>query len=165
MGKSTVSAASSLDALDVRILALLQQDCSSAVGQVAEAVNLSQNACWRRIKRLEEEGFVQKRVALLDADKIGAGVTVFVNLKLVEHTPEWLEKLASLVRDMPEAVEFCRMSGEFDYLLKLQVADIAAYDRTYKRLIQAVRFSDVRACFAMEILKRTTALPLDNVRT
>ncbi len=152
----------SLDSLDIRILGLLQQDVSTPIGQVADAVGLSQNACWRRIKRLEEDGFIQKRVALLDATKIGAAVTVFVHLKLMEHKEEWLERLGAAIDAMPEATEFCRMSGEYDYLLKLQIPDIAAYDRLYRKLILAARFSDVRATFAMEVLKRTTALPLDN---
>jgi Lrp/AsnC family transcriptional regulator len=131
-----------------------------AIGQIAERVNLSQNACWRRIKMLEEGGVILRRVALLDADRLGVGLTVFVTFKLVEHMPDALERFARMVRDLPEAVEFHRITGEFDYLLKLQVADIAAYDRVYKRLIQTIRLSDVRACFAMEVLKQTTALPL-----
>jgi Lrp/AsnC family transcriptional regulator len=149
-----------LDLIDTRILALLQADSNMAVGQIAERVNLSQNACWRRIKMLEEAGVILRRVALLDAEKLGVGLTVFVTFKLVEHMPDALERFARMVRDLPEAVEFHRITGEFDYLLKLQVADIAAYDRVYKRLIQTIRLSDVRACFAMEVLKQTTALPL-----
>jgi Lrp/AsnC family transcriptional regulator len=149
-----------LDSIDTRILALLQADSSMAIGQIAERVNLSQNACWRRIKMLEEGGVILRRVALLDADRLGVGLTVFVTFKLVEHMPDALERFARMVRDLPEAVEFHRITGEFDYLLKLQVADIAAYDRVYKRLIQTIRLSDVRACFAMEVLKQTTALPL-----
>jgi Lrp/AsnC family transcriptional regulator len=149
-----------LDLIDTRILTLLQADSTMAIGQIAERVNLSQNACWRRIKMLEEAGVILRRVALLDAEKLGVGLTVFVTFKLVEHMPDALERFARMVRDLPEAVEFHRITGEFDYLLKLQVADIAAYDRVYKRLIQTIRLSDVRACFAMEVLKQTTALPL-----
>jgi Lrp/AsnC family transcriptional regulator len=149
-----------LDLIDTRILALLQADSTMAIGQIAERVNLSQNACWRRIKMLEEAGIILRRVALLDAERLGVGLTVFVTFKLVEHLPDALERFARMVHDLPEAVEFHRITGEFDYLLKLQVADIAAYDRVYKRLIQAIRLSDVRACFAMEVLKQTTALPL-----
>ncbi len=125
-----------------------------------ERVNLSQNACWRRIKLLEEAGIIRRRVALLDPERLGVGVTVLVCLRLMEHAPEALERFARAVRDMPEALEFYRVSGEFDYILKLQVADIAAYDRAYKKLIQSIRLADVRAFFAMEVLKRTTALPI-----
>jgi Lrp/AsnC family transcriptional regulator len=149
------------DLTDLRILAQLQADASLPIAKIAERVNLSQNATWRRIKLLEEAGVILARVTLLDAAKLGAGMTVFVSLKLATHAPDELERLARAVRDMTEATEFCRMTGEFDYLLKLQVADIAAYDRVYKRLIQAAIFADVRASFAMEVLKRTTALPLN----
>ncbi len=149
-----------LDAIDLKILALLQADASLPVGQIAERVNLSQNACWRRIRILEEAGVVARRVALLDPAKLGLAMTVFVSLKLAEHTPDGLERLARCVAEMPEAVEFVRLTGEFDYLLKLQLSDIAAYDRAYKRLIGCGRLADVRAAFAMEVLKRTTALPL-----
>ena len=149
-----------MDATDRRILAELQGDAALPVATIAERVNLSQNATWRRIKLMEEAGVILGRVALLDPVRLGVGVTVFVRLKLAEHAPEGLVRLARVVADMPEALEFCRMSGEFDYFLKLQVADIAAYDAVYKRLIAAVRFADVRASFAMEVLKRTNCLPL-----
>ena len=149
-----------MDAIDRRILAELQADAALPVATIAERVNLSQNATWRRIKLMEEAGVILGRVALLDPVRLGVGVTVFVRLKLAEHAPEGLVRLARVVADMPEALEFCRMSGEFDYFLKLQVADIAAYDGVYKRLIAAVRFTDVRASFAMEVLKRTNCLPL-----
>ncbi len=150
----------SMDSIDRKILALLQEDASAPVSSVAERVNLSQNACWRRIKLLEEAGIIRRRVALLDPERLGVGVTVLVCLRLMEHAPEALERFARAVRDMPEALEFYRVSGEFDYILKLQVADIAAYDRAYKKLIQSIRLADVRAFFAMEVLKRTTALPI-----
>ncbi len=149
-----------MDAIDRRILAELQADAATPVATIAERVNLSQNATWRRIKLMEEAGVILRRVALLDPMKLGLAVTVFVRLKLAEHTPEGLARLARTVADMPEALEFCRMSGQFDYLLKLQVADIAAYDAVYKRLIAAARLTDVRASFAMEVLKRTTSLPV-----
>ena len=149
-----------MDAIDRRILAELQEDAATPVAIVAERVNLSQNATWRRIKLMEEAGIILGRVALLDPVRLGVGVTVFVRLKLAEHAPDGLVRLARTVADMPEALEFCRMSGEFDYLLKLQVADIAAYDAVYKRLIATVRLTDVRASFAMEVLKRTTKIAL-----
>jgi Lrp/AsnC family transcriptional regulator len=149
-----------LDKADIAILRLLQQDASLAISQIADAIHLSQNACWRRIKRLEEEGIIRKRVALLDAAKLGAGVTVFVSVRAAEHTEKWLENFTAAVRRLPEVTEFYRMAGEVDYLLKLQVADIAAYDRVYKRLIRAAKLMDVSAAFAMEEMKRTTELPL-----
>jgi len=153
-------AQSGLDRQDVRILALLQEDASRSVAEVAEAVNLSQNACWRRIKRLEEDGFVASRVALLDPRKLGVGVVVFVAVRAAEHTEAWLDQFAAAVERIPEVMEFHRMSGDIDYLLKLRVADIADYDAVYKRLIRAARLTDVSSMFVMETLKSTTAIPL-----
>jgi Lrp/AsnC family transcriptional regulator len=149
-----------LDAFDLVILGALQEDASQSVAEIGLRANLSQNACWRRIKRLEEDGYIKKRVALLAADKLRAGVTVFVTVRASEHSDEWLEAFASAVVRIPEVVEFYRMSGDIDYMLKLQVEDIAAYDRVYKRLIRSVRLSDVSSAFAMEELKHTTAIPL-----
>jgi Lrp/AsnC family transcriptional regulator len=151
---------SRLDAIDFKILDLLQSDASLPISEISDRVHLSQNACWRRIKQLEEKGVVKKRVALLDAEKLGCGMTVFVAVRAGEHTEKWLETFSAAVRKMPEVVEFYRITGDIDYLLKLQVADIAAYDRAYKSLIRAARLVDVSASFAMEELKRTTALPL-----
>ncbi|MGI9169272.1 MAG: Lrp/AsnC family transcriptional regulator [Caulobacteraceae bacterium] len=148
------------DAIDLRILAVLQQDAALAVGEVAERVHLSQNACWRRIKRLEADGLILRRVALLDAQRLGAGVTVFVTIRAAEHSQAWLAEFTAVVRRIPQIVEFYRMSGEADYLLKIKVADIAAYDGVYQRLIRGVRLSDVTSAFAMEELKHTTAIPL-----
>jgi len=153
-------AAPALDAFDLKILAALQADASRSIAEIAGLVNLSQNACWRRIKLLEEAGFIRARVALLDAKKLGCGVTVFVSLSAGEHSEAWLDAFAERVAEMPEVVEFYRMSGEVDYLIKLQVADIAAYDRVYKELIRAGRLRDVSAAFAMEELKQTHAVPL-----
>jgi Lrp/AsnC family transcriptional regulator len=148
------------DSVDLSILALLQKDASRSIAEIAECVHLSQNACWRRIKRLEEEGVIKKRVALLDPEKLGVGVTVFVSVRAGEHTEKWLENFTSAVRKMPEVVEFYWMAGDVDYLPKLQVASIAAYDRVYKSLIRAAKLMDVSAAFAMEEMKRTTELPL-----
>lgn len=149
-----------LDTIDVKILDLLQTDASLPIAEIADRVALSQNACWRRIKQLEERGVIKKRVALLDPEKLGAGLTVFVAVRAGEHTEKWLETFSAAVRRMPEVIEFYRIAGEIDYLLKLQVADMAAYDRAYKSLIRAARLMDVSASFAMEELKRTTAVPL-----
>ncbi|MDQ2861480.1 MAG: Lrp/AsnC family transcriptional regulator [Pseudomonadota bacterium] len=144
----------------MRILSVLQEDAALAVGEVARRVNLSANACWRRIKRLEAEGFILRRVALLDATRLDAGVMVFVTIRAAEHSDTWLAEFAAVVRRIPQIVEFYRMSGDIDYLLKIRVADIAAYDGVYKRLIRGVRLSDVSSAFAMEELKSTTAIPL-----
>jgi len=152
-----------LDSTDVRLLALLQKDASLSLSEIADKVSLSQNACWRRIKRMEEEGVIEKRVALLSAEKLGVGVTVFVSIRAGEHTEKWLETFTAAVRKLPEVVEFYRMAGDVDYLLKLQVADIAAYDRVYKSLIRAAKLMDVSAAFAMEEMKRTTELPLPRI--
>ena len=151
---------SALDSQDYAILDLLQSDATLPLTEIAGRVHLSQNACWRRIKRLEEEGYIVKRVALLDPAKLGAGMTVFVTVRAGEHTEKWLENFSNAVRKMPEVVEFYRITGEIDYLLKLQVADIAAYDRAYKTLIRSAKLADVSASFAMEELKRSTAVPL-----
>jgi len=150
----------SLDAADLRILAVLQEDGLLSVAAVSERVNLSHNACWRRIKRLEEEGVIKRRVALLDAAAIGVGVTVFVHVRTSDHSEEWFQSFARAVQDLPEVVEFYRMSGDVDYLLKLQVASIADYDEVYKRLVRRVRLTDVTSAFAMEEVKHTTAVPL-----
>ena len=149
-----------LDGTDLRILSLLQENAERSIGEIAETIHLSQNACWRRIRQLEEGGYILKRVALLDAVKLGAGMTVFVMVRAGEHSQEWLERFAEAVRKIPEIVEFYRMTGEVDYLIKIRVADIAGYDRVYKQLIRAAPLTDVSGAFAMEELKHTTAIPL-----
>lgn len=161
-GKMTQSQ-TTLDSFDLKILDLLQTDASRSIGDIAARVNLSQNACWRRIKLLEEAGVIRGRVALLDPGRVGCGMTVFVSLTAGEHSQEWFDAFAHRVSEMPEVVEFYRLSGSVDYLLKLQVADIAAYDRVYKELIRAARLRDVSAAFAMEELKHTHAVPLPPV--
>ena len=149
-----------IDKIDTAILAQLQVDADLSVAEIAARVNLSQNACWRRIRRLEEEGIILRRVALLDPEKLDAGMTVFVSVSTAEHSAAWLDEFARAVSDMPEVVEIYRMAGEIDYLLKIRVADIKAYDRVYKRLIDRVRLVDVSAAFAMEEIKHSTAIPL-----
>jgi len=146
--------------LDIKILKELQEDATLSISELGDRVHLSQNACWRRIKRLEAEGYIRKRVALLDAKKIGCGVTVFMTVRAAEHSERWLQDFAAAVRNLPEVVEFYRMSGDVDYLLKLQVTDIGCYDRVYQKLIRTVRLSDVSSAFAMEEIKHTTSLPL-----
>ena len=149
-----------LDAFDLRLLALLQEDASKPLAELAEAVGLSPTPCWRRIQKLEAEGHIKRRVALLDRDKLKAGVTVFIAVKTGRHTMEWLERFHAAVHDLPEIVDFYRMSGDIDYLLKAYVRDIAAYDALYKKLIARIELSDVTSMFAMEELKSTTAIPL-----
>jgi Lrp/AsnC family transcriptional regulator len=153
-----------MDDLDRRILSTLQTDASLSVAQVAERVGLSTTPCWRRIQRLEADGVIGARVALLDRRKLNVGVTVFVSVRTNQHDLAWLERFATAVRDIPEVVEFYRMSGDVDYLLKIVVPDIEAYDAVYKDLIRRVTLSDVSSAFAMEQIKYTTALPLGYVR-
>ncbi len=149
-----------LDAFDLRILALLQEDSSKPLAELAEAVGLSATPCWRRIQKLEAEGYIRRRVALLDRSRLKAGVTVFIAVKTARHTMEWLERFHAAVHDLPEIVDFYRMSGDIDYLLKAYVSDITAYDALYKKLIARIELSDVTSMFAMEELKSTTAIPL-----
>jgi len=155
-----MSGESQLDSLDWSILAQLQADASLAVHEVGERVGLSHNACWRRIKRLEEAGVIARRVALLDPARIGLATTVFVSVRTNRHDPEWLEAFARGVAGIEEVIECHRMAGDVDYLLKLVVRDIAHYDRIYRRLIAAVPdLADVSSSFSMERMKHTTALP------
>jgi Lrp/AsnC family transcriptional regulator len=149
-----------LDAIDLKILAALQADSGRPVSDIAEQVHLSVNACWRRIKRYESEGLIRKRVALLDPRTLGVPVTVFVSVRAGRHSADWLEGFARGVAKIPEVTEFYRMGGDVDYLLKIQVADIAAYDDVYRRLIEIAELADVSAAFAMEEIKHTTELPL-----
>lgn len=152
-----------LNRIDARILARLQVEADITIAELAETAGLSSNACWRRVKAMEETGVIKSRVALLDAAKLGLGTTVFVNIRTSQHSEEWLESFAKGVASIPEIVEFYRMSGEIDYLLKIIVSDIAHYDRVYRKLIRVTSLLDVSSSFAMEQLKYTTALPLSEV--
>nr|WP_310327233.1 Lrp/AsnC family transcriptional regulator [Roseateles asaccharophilus] len=152
-----------MDAIDVRILEILQQDAEQQVTQVAEQVGLSTTPCWRRIQRLKEAGVITRQVALVDARKVNVGVTVFVSVRTSVHTEAWFDTFKATVQAIPEVVEFYRMSGDVDYLLRVVVPDIAAYDKVYKRLIAGTQLHDVSSSFAMEELKLTTALPLGYV--
>lgn len=155
---------SKFDQTDRKILAQLQQDCSLPVAEIAARVGLSATPCWRRIQQLEAAGVIRGRVALLEAKAVNVGVTVFVSVRTSLHDLGWLERFAAAVREIPEVVEFYRMSGDVDYLLKIVVPDIAAYDAVYKDLIGRVTLSDVSSAFAMEQIKYTTALPLSYAR-
>ena len=149
-----------MDDTDRKILALLQEDAAQPIADIARKVGLSVTPCWRRIQNLQEDGVIRARVALLDGPKIGFGMSVFVAIKTDQHNADWLEKFAGMVADMPEVVEFYRMSGEVDYLLRVVVPDMAAYDKFYRELITNVQLTDVSSSFAMEEIKFTTALPL-----
>lgn len=150
-----------LDAIDRKLLSILQQDAETPLTDLAQAVNLSTTPCWRRLQRLREHGFIARQVALVDPSKVNLGVTVFVAIRTNQHSQAWFERFRDAVRAIPEVVEFYRMSGDVDYLLRVVAPDIAAYDQIYKRLIREVDLSDVSSSFAMEELKFTTALPLD----
>ena len=149
-----------LDGIDRRILRELQRDATIAIADLALRVGLSQTPCWKRIKRLTDAGVITKRVALLDREKLDLGLVVFVSVRTSRHDQEWLDAFAGAASNMPEVIEFYRLSGDTDYLLKVLVKDIAAYDAFYKRLIAAVPLSDVSSAFAMEQIKSTTALPV-----
>lgn len=149
-----------MDEADRKILRLLQNDAALSLAEISERVGLSATPCWKRIQKLEREGVIRKRVALLDPDKVGVGVTVFVTVRTGQHSRDWLDRFAAAASAMPEVMEFYRMSGEVDYMLRVVVPDIAAYDAFYKKLIDIVPLTDVTSRFAMEALKYTTALPI-----
>ena len=149
-----------MDQIDRQILMQLQHNAAQPVADIARKVGLSVTPCWRRIQRMEEIGIIRKRVALLDSQAIGVGMSVFVAVRTDQHNADWLKNFAAMVADMPEVVEFYRMSGEVDYLLRVVVPDMAAYDSFYRKLIAHVQLTDVSSSFAMEEIKYTTALPL-----
>ena len=149
-----------IDRLDCRILEMLQEDAGFSNAEIAEQVGLSANACWRRTNRLEEPGIIRKVVALLSQEKLDLNVTVFVGVKTNEHNEQWLKNFAAGIKAIPEVVEFYRMSGDVDYLLKIVAKDIADYDRVYRKLIAVAPLHDVSSSFAMERIKSSTALPL-----
>ena len=150
-----------LDTKDLRILEILQRDAMTPVTEIAERVGLSTTPCWRRIQKLEAEGVIRRRVALLDPAALNVPVSVFVALRTSRHSAEWLEQFRQALEGIPEVVEAYRMSGEIDYLLRVVVPDIAGYDAVYKRLIERIELADVTSSFSMEEMKHTTALPLD----
>ena len=148
-----------MDSIDRRLLSLLQDDASMPLQDIAVRVGLSVNPCWRRIKRMESEGIIRARVAVLDPEKVELHVTVFVGIKVREHTSDWVKRFAAAVRSIAEIAECHRMGGDVDYLLKVVVADIAAYDGVYKQLISKVPgLADVSALFSMEQIKYTTKI-------
>lgn len=148
------------DLLDLKILKELQRDASASVADIGERVGLSQNACWRRIKQLEKSGLIRGRVALLNQEKLGLKLTAFVLVRTNQHNEKWLKQFSEGVKIVPEVVEFYRMSGDMDYLLKVLVRDMEDYDRVYKKLISVAPLSDVSGFFAMERIKCTTEIPV-----
>lgn len=149
-----------IDKKDLQILQQLQKDSSISVEQLAERVNLSRNACWRRMKVLEENGVITKRVAIIDPDALGLGLMVYVLISNSEHDPVWVKKLRAVVMNTPEIVSAHRMSGELDYVLRVRVATVQDYDHFYQQLIQQIKLSSISASFVMENIKETTELPL-----
>ena len=148
------------DDIDRRILAILQQDAALSLDEIGGRVGLSRNAVWRRIRALEEARVIRARVALLDPAALGLGLTVFITLRTSDHSPDWLDRFARATREQPEILGVYRMTGDIDYLIRARVADVAAYDALYQRLIRRVPLSDVSASFVMEEIKETTALPV-----
>ncbi|NCH59202.1 Lrp/AsnC family transcriptional regulator [Cronobacter dublinensis] len=150
-----------LDKIDCRLLALLQEDATLSLQALADAVNLTTTPCWKRLRRLEDDGYIIKRVALLDPEKLGLGLTAFMLIKTQHHSSDWYSQFVAVVEEMPEVLGFWRMAGEYDYLMRVQVADMKSYDDFYKRLVNRVPgLSDVTSSFAMEQIKYSTALPL-----
>ena len=152
-----------LDKYDCAILAALQADGTLSIAALSEKVGLSSTPCWKRVKRLEEDGYIESRVTLVNRKKVGLPVTVFVSVRTTDHDDKWLKNFAAAVIALPEVMEFHRMSGDVDYLLKVVTTDIDGYDRFYKKLIKAARLSGVSSAFSMEQIKYTTALPLELV--
>ena len=149
-----------IDEVDRRILRQLQRQVDVSLEDLGEKVGLSRNACWRRIRALDENGFIKRRVAILDPEALGLGLTVFIQIRTNRHDADWLQKFSAATRAMPEILGAYRMTGDLDYLIRARVTDVAAYDRLYQRLIKQIDISDVAASFVMEDLKETTELPL-----
>ncbi|MEP2943216.1 MAG: Lrp/AsnC family transcriptional regulator [Hyphomicrobiales bacterium] len=152
-----------MDRLDRKILSIIQSDATVSVAEIGKRVGLSTTPCWRRIQKMEEDGVILRRVAVLDASSVNASVTAFVSIVTSDHSDEWLKRFAELIREFPEVVEFYRMAGQVDYLLRVVVPDIAAYDAFYQKLIEKIKISDVSTTFAMEQIKYTTELPLNYI--
>ena len=149
-----------IDKIDKRILYHLQQDCTISMDVLAERVSLSRNACWRRIKQMEDRGIIRGRVALVDPAAIRLKLLVLVMIRTNAHAPDWLDRFAAAIRTMPEIMGAHRMTGDLDYMLRVRVADVQDYDRFYQRLIAKVPIADISASFVMDDIKETTALPL-----
>jgi Lrp/AsnC family transcriptional regulator len=149
-----------VDEIDRHLLTILQGDATLSIAQMADIVGLSPTPCWKRIQKLENAGVISRRVAIVDPNKVGMGLSVFVAIESGDHTPEWLQRFADAVAEMPEVMELYRMAGDIDYMLRVAVADMAEYDAFYKRLIKVAPLKNVTSRFAMERLKHSTAYPL-----
>lgn len=149
-----------LDHLDIKILRLLQENATHSVADIASKVGLSSTPCWKRIQRLQMDGVITGRVALVDQEKIGLGLSVFVFIEAGEQTKEWQASFAATLRGMPEVVEVYRLAGDYDYVLRVVVADMKSFDRFYRRLIKTAELKNVTSRFAMEKIKAITALPV-----
>jgi Lrp/AsnC family transcriptional regulator len=149
-----------MDAIDRKILAVVQEDASLSVAEIGQRVGLSSTPCWKRLQRLEAEGVITRRVALISPEKVGLGITVFVSVETGDHSQDWLKRFAETVSAMPEVMEFYRMAGDVDYMLRVVVHDMQNYDAFYKKLIATVPLKNVTSRFAMERIKSTTALPI-----
>jgi Lrp/AsnC family transcriptional regulator len=153
-----------MDKFDQAILSLLQNDCTRPIAEIADTIGLGSTACWRRVQKLEEQGLIRGRVALLDAALLNVAVTVFAEIRTNQHNAQWLGRFHGLVASLPEVVECYRMAGDTDYLLRIVVPDIAGYDTVYKKLIELSGITDISSSFAMEQIKSTTHLPLSYAR-
>ncbi|SPH17769.1 DNA-binding transcriptional activator DecR [Defluviimonas aquaemixtae] len=151
-----------IDNFDAKILKLIQRDASLPLEEIGTAVGLSRNAVWRRVKTLEASGVIRSRVALLDPDKLGIGLTVFMQIRTDRHAADWLLRFAKATRDLPEILGAYRMSGDLDYLIRARVSDVKAYDRLYQELTRRIELADVSASFVMEEIKETTELPVSS---
>lgn len=151
-----------MDAIDKKILGLIQEDATLSIAEVGARVGLSQTPCWKRIQRLERDGLIERRVAILNPEKLGLKITAFVSIETRDHSPEWIAAFATSISTIPEVLEVYRMAGEVDYMLRVVVPDMQAYDAFYKRLIGTVPLKNVTTRFAMERVKSTTALPLES---
>ncbi|HEY0116725.1 MAG TPA: Lrp/AsnC family transcriptional regulator [Allosphingosinicella sp.] len=149
-----------MDRTDLKILAILQEDASLPVAEVAKRVNLSQTPCWRRIQKMEAAGVIVRRVALVDPEAIGMGISVFVEVQTADHSEQWLDRFQEIVRALPQVMEVYRMAGDVDYLLRVAVGSMAEYDDFYRSLIAGIPLKNVTSRFAMERVKSTTAYPL-----
>ena len=152
-----------MDSIDRKILRELQRDCSGSIAEIADRAGVSQTPCWRRIKKLEEAGYIKQRVALLDQDLLNLGMTAYVMIKTSHHDDSWLARFSEGVSFIPEVIEIHRMAGDIDYLLKIVATDMSDYDRIYKRLITVAELFDVSASFSMERIKSSTELPLNRI--
>jgi len=153
-----------MDAIDRKIVAVVQEDASLSVAEIGQRVGLSSTPCWKRLQRLEADGVIMRRVAIVDPEKVGLATTVFVSIETGDHSQDWLKRFADVVGAMPEVMEFYRMAGDVDYMLRVVVPDIAGYDAFYKKLIATVPLKNVTSRFAMERIKSTTALPIAEAR-